>query len=265
MSHAMAEGPERIHLVLQSEGDVPAGDAWLSPSELRTLASLRHPKRSRDWRLGRWTAKLAIRRCLGREADRSTSEDDAQPQDLGDVTIEAARDGAPEALDGDQRRLPVSLSISHSNGWSLCAAGRPGLDLGCDLERIEPRSPALTADFFTEPERHVASEGDADQRALATTLIWSAKESALKAVRAGLRLDTRSMEVELGRPIGSRGTWQPFVVREAPGSRAFHGWWLQRDDFVLTVAAHPAPAIPELDLMWAQAGAGAASSRSTHE
>jgi 4'-phosphopantetheinyl transferase len=73
---------------------------------------------------------------------------------------------------------------------------------------------------------------DASPEALAN-LIWSAKESALKVLRTGLRRDTRSVEVGFPAEQSVDG-WQPLVVRTEEG-RDLPGWWRQYGEFLLTV------------------------------
>src|SRR2546421_626349 len=76
----------------------------------------------------------------------------------------------------------------------------------------------------------------------AANLIWSAKESALKVLRTGLRRDTRSVAVSLTAASGAAGGgaegggWWPLAVRCGPGP-AIQGWWRRDGEFVLTVAA----------------------------
>ena len=67
--------------------------------------------------------------------------------------------------------------------------------MGCDLEMIEPRSDAFVADYFTVEEQALVARASAADRSRLLALLWSAKESALKALRAGLRLDTRCVIV----------------------------------------------------------------------
>src|ERR1700757_2848479 len=49
-----------IYWLEQTEADLPAVNDWLSESEAARLNSMRFEKRSKSWRLGRWTAKHAI-------------------------------------------------------------------------------------------------------------------------------------------------------------------------------------------------------------
>ena len=186
----------------RSIADVPEDDGWLGPGEREVLARLRFEKRRLDWRLGRFAAKALLARLL----------DEA---DLAAIEILWAEDGAPiPELRG--RPLDLVLSLSHRAGRGLAAAAPAGLAFGCDLELIEPRSAAFIADFFTEHE--AAAVARASDPALAANLVWSAKESALKALRVGLTRPTRELEVTAG-PGGD------LLVVDARGPR-FSGTWL---------------------------------------
>lgn len=73
--------------------------------------------------------------------------------------------------------------------------------MGCDLELIEARIPGFVGDFFTATEqRLIDSRPAGDERDMAANLVWSAKESALKVLRTGLRRDTRTLEVTVAAP-----------------------------------------------------------------
>ncbi len=65
----------------------------------------------------------------------------------------------------------------------------------------------------------------------------------MKAVRTGLRLDTRDAQVQLfpERP-GLQG-WQPLRVRIIHGP-AFCGWWSRDQEFVRTVVCDPRQLAP---------------------
>jgi 4'-phosphopantetheinyl transferase len=208
-----------MHQIFWLEADrskVPDHDSWLGPGERDVLRGFRIPKRREDWRLGRWTAKRALAgtpwlseltsragAAAGR-TNRSGVYDAGQFASLSRVEIRAAEDGAPEAaLDGVE--LPVSLSLSHSEGRALAAVAAEELAIGCDIELVESRSSEFVHDYFTPAERAAIDAAGPDRRALAATLMWSAKESALKALRVGLRFDTRSVEVRPCRGAEDRG------------------------------------------------------------
>ena len=210
-----------IGWLARSEADVPPGDDWLAPAERARLAGLRLPARRADWRLGRWTAKLAVAASLGVPSSS--------------VELRAAPDGAPEALVGGAP-APLTVSLSHRAGLAVCMVADAGTALGCDLELAEPRDPAFVADWFTHSEREAVARAGPGDRALLVALLWSAKESALKALRVGLRFDTRWVIVD-PPAIGPAGTWLPLLVRHPAGGRDFRGWWRHDGDRVLTMVA----------------------------
>ena len=84
------------------------------------------------------------------------------------------------------------------------------------------------------------------------TVIWSAKESALKALRQGLRVDTRRIEIDRVAGIEAGDIPQPLNPRpeiwlqlrissSLPDTGAFLAWWRPDGDDVLTMASHLSP------------------------
>lgn len=240
----------KVYWLEQTEADVPPDDNWLGASEAACLNNLRIPKRRADWRLGRWTAKRAVSICLNTPGD---------PKTLAGIKIRPAATGAPEVF-LDNQPAAVAISLSHSNGTALCAVAPSGTELGCDLEAIESRSDAFIADYFTSEEQALIARAPALERWGLLALLWSAKESALKALSEGLRLDTRSVTVSLlesappSAPDAeetaptftqSRSIWHPLEVHCISG-QVFQGWWGQTGNLLQTVVAAPAPARPIL-------------------
>src|SRR5512140_1190509 len=120
----------RIDWLEESGTDVPRDDEWLSAWEAVHLASLRFAKRRNDWRLGRWTAKLAVASYLGRAPTVAF---------LSRTEFCAAPSGAPRVHFPEE----ASISISHRAGRAICCVAGSGVALGCDLEIVEPRSSAF--------------------------------------------------------------------------------------------------------------------------
>jgi 4'-phosphopantetheinyl transferase len=219
----------------RGEAALPAGSDWLAPVELARAAAMRYAKRRTEYLLRRLVTKHAVAAVTGRSTE---------PAALAAIEVRNAPGGAPYVLvDGAPPGLAVS--ISDRAGWAVCLIGAGIHDVGCDLELVEPRSPGFVRDFLTEAEqRYVAAQPPGDGRDAAANLLWSAKESALKVLRTGLRRDTRSVEVSV-HPAGAGG-WGGLTVRSAEGG-VFPGWWRREGVFVLTVAA-AAPFPPPVTL-----------------
>ncbi len=226
------------------EDALPADEHWLAPGEAATLARLRFTKRRTEYLLRRLVAKHAVAAVMGRSTD---------PTALASIEIRNAPSGAPYVCT-EGTPLGVEVSITDRAGWAVCvtwpstgkgSGAEPGSSrpVGCDLELVEPRTPGFVLDFLTTAEqRFVASRPAGEERDLAANLIWSAKESALKVLRTGLRRDTRSVEVTLTAPRGDG--WGELRVGASEGT-VFRGWWRREGRFLLTVATEATAAAAE--------------------
>jgi 4'-phosphopantetheinyl transferase len=227
-----------VYWLEQTEADVPAENDWLSASEAVCLSGMRFLKRRADWRLGRWTAKCALSIYLNIPA---------HPEVFRKMEIRPASSGAPEAFFANQP-AGGTISLSHSSGIAACTVAAPGVELGCDLEMAEPRSDAFVADYFTLEEQALVAHASAPDRPRLLALLWSAKESALKALRVGLRLDTRTVIAIPCATSFDRNGWSQLRVRHtgdhSAGAQVFHGWWHQADNILRTVVAAPTPDAP---------------------
>jgi 4'-phosphopantetheinyl transferase len=198
----------------QNAHHVPSRNDWLAPNELLRLSSFSVPKRRSDWRLGRWTAKCAVATYLQMSLEDST---------LASIEICPTPSGAPEVHISDTA-LGLAISLSHSTGTAICALSQGDVKLGCDVELIEPRADAFLEDYFTQEEQALVADAPAYDRSRLVTFLWSAKESALKAMKQGLRLDTRSVIVQPREPM-NEDHWARFSVRYVRGD-SFSGWCL---------------------------------------
>jgi 4'-phosphopantetheinyl transferase len=238
-----------VHWSEQTAAEVPADNDWLGAREAVRLSGMRFAKRRADWRLGRWTAKHAVAAYLNLPS-------------LAGMEILPAPSGAPEVFLGNDR-APVTISISHREGVAVCAVAGPYVALGCDLEIVEPRSEAFAIDYFTAAEQALVAEARESDRPRIMALLWSGKESVLKAMRVGLRLDTRSVSID---PVDAllpdaESQWRPLHARHE--ARVFDGWWQQTGPLVRTLVAGgraelPAPVCPA----WAESSEMKGSRRS---
>lgn len=218
-----------LYWLLQNCNDVPDDSRWLTDNEKKWLAAMCFEKRRADWRLGRWTAKHALAAYVNSFVGVSLS--------LEDIEISNDADGAPHAR-YEAAGECCALSISHRGGAALSVVAPAAWRIGCDLELIEPRSAEFVGDYFTATERCFVHDVPKQYQACLIALIWSAKESALKALALGLRLDTRDVEViRYGWSNDSQGNWQPLTIRSMNATQTFHGWWCTQNNRVLTMLA----------------------------
>jgi len=198
--------------------------AWEDTALRSRLAMMKYPKRRSEARLGRWTAKAAVAMAVGLDAD------DAET--LHRIMVRNAPDGAPE-VEVDGAHAGLTIAMTDRADWAVCAVVEGPTRVGCDLELVEPRSPAFVGDYFTAHEqalvRHAANPE------LSGNLVWSAKESALKVLRTGLRRPAKSVEVHL--TDGDGNGWSALTVHDSDTGRTFPGWWIRYGEFVLTIAA----------------------------
>jgi len=224
---------QKIFFLIQSAGHLPHDELWLAPGEARRAAEMRFAKRRGDWILGRWTVKSAIRAFF-------ILHGQAVPE-FADLEIRSAADGAPEAcLRGTA--ASVSITLSHSGGQGFCAVAAAGITIGCDLEVIQPHDARFMDDYMLPDEGAAIARAPLEQQPLITTLIWSAKESALKCLREGLRRDTRSVRIEIAdaRTPG----WNPFTAHCLQTGRLFYGWWRPSGSSIQTISSDAATAEP---------------------
>ena len=222
----------RIHYTIQEQRQLPGDIDWLTPDERVTHDGFRFAKRRGDWLLGRWAAKTVL---MGAAA--------LQRRDIGRLEIATAPDGAPSPKLGGEP-YPVTLSLSHSHGRALAAATHGTTALGCDIELVEPRSAGFVDTYFTTAEAEAVQQSKPEFRDELITLIWSAKESTLKALRTGLRADTRSVEVVVdNEEVG--GGWRS--ARAIAGDADEFGClWRRDDDFVITLVTRGTVENPKL-------------------
>jgi 4'-phosphopantetheinyl transferase len=209
-----------------------AAARFLSLQELARLEGLRFPKRRGEWLLGRWTAKNLAHQCIP----------ELQGLSLAAFSVLSDSQGAPYLATLEGTPLPFPLSISHREQYAFCALSlRAGQHLGVDIERIEQRSTGFLEDYFTVNEQRYASQLPDEAQPAWVTVAWSLKESLLKAIGIGLRVDTRRLEVNCSyepsyTPSGDLQDWMPAAVRkENQGIDPFKACWCRFEDYVLTL------------------------------
>ena len=243
-----------VYWLEQSAADLPAQNDWLSASDRTRLNAMRFEKRRDDWRLGRWTAKLAVAAYLDLPTDLPA---------LAEIEIRPAPSGAPEVFLANQP-AEVTISLSHRDGMAICAVAASGVALGCDLEIVEPRSDAFVTRLFHAGRTRVGRPGT-PRGPLSTS------RSALE--RQGERAQSPAHRPSSRHPIGSRQPlgWVPnkdlprshedprespspsWLRRLAPacmfacgGDQLFQGWWQHEQNLAANTGRRPIPFAADL-------------------
>lgn len=218
-------------LVDSSQASLEAPEGFLSSSELLKFRAFRFAKRRQEWLLGRWVAKFLIKSLPTYQGYAPT-----------EIEILTSPDGAPyfQLPGGDA--APTFLSISHCSRYALCAiASGANIHIGIDMEKIEPRTQTFIKDYFTPLEVGLVNSQPHESWDMISTLIWSTKESMLKALRVGLRWDTRQVEIrEVSNLQGKRAGWNDLQLKDLQQeNRGWFGGWQKYDGYVITMAGFP--------------------------
>jgi 4'-phosphopantetheinyl transferase len=187
----------------------------LCQAESARLAALRVGKRRADWLAGRTAAKAVVAAALGaaRLGPWRPAELEIRSEPSGMPFAALAREARAVGPFGPGERLPVSVTISHLGGHTLCAAacepggGAPTRALGIDLGEVEPRSSAFVATFLADDEQRRVREAPPGARDLVANVVWCAKEAVLKALGIGLTVDTYAVRCLPGDEAADPGEW----------------------------------------------------------
>jgi phosphopantetheinyl transferase len=144
----------------------------------------RNPNVQRTWLLGRIAAKDAVRTLLWSGG--------AGPIFPVEVTVTNDDRGRP--LVTAPGGADVRVSIAHTAGLGVAIAAE-GVDVGIDIERVEPRPASFEATALTPGERERLAAGPPDERDRTITRWWAAKEAAAKADGTGMDGRPRDFEV----------------------------------------------------------------------
>lgn len=93
----------------------------------------------------------------------------------------------------------LAFNLSHSGDQGLLAIAGEAVPLGADIEMLRPMNDAddLARRYFTAREAATLQSVPAPRRHAAFLAAWTRKEAYLKALGAGLTLDTTTFEVTL--------------------------------------------------------------------
>ena len=121
----------------------------------------------------------------------------------GQLTFEEAEHGKPFAV-VEGRRVPISFNVTHSGQHGLIAFGSTER-LGIDIEeRTENRHIELLSETVFGPDERRELDSAVGQGKIEMFFdLWTVKEALVKALGAGMTLDTSEFEVPLSMRRGA--------------------------------------------------------------
>lgn len=181
-----------VHFFYADITELSAGD-WmasqlhrLDQASLSRAADITHVRRREQFCHGRILLKHALAHVYG--------------ETVSGWRLDVGHGGKPFLL-GRQGPAGVSLSLSHSGRWVVCALAECET-LGIDIERCKPRDfPALSVQVMTPAERAYLAGLTPEGQAEFFYQCWTAKEACAKALGAEQAPAFNRMEVRL--PDGS--------------------------------------------------------------
>ena len=87
----------------------------------------------------------------------------------------------------------VHFNISHSGNYVVCAVA--STEVGIDVERVRKVNLRIAERFFSAPELHDLLELDEEARKQYFIILWTIKESYLKAIGRGLTQNLNSFTI----------------------------------------------------------------------
>lgn len=199
---------------------------FLSPAEQTRLGEMRFDRRRQSFLSGRKAVKQLLHihpACA------------ALPSSV--ITVCNDPGGAPFVI-VEGREIPENISISHRENAAAAALSlTPGVTVGIDLEMVEEHTDAFVEDFFTMEEAAYIHTLPEQERTEWTACAWSAKEAVLKALKVGLRVDSRSVSIFPANGNSRQKDWLPLQVSGAVLDGVYcQVWWRVIHSFVLTLA-----------------------------
>lgn len=170
-----------MQIIPYSDSIIKKAGEYLSESELKYFHDLPGNKTNRpaEWLAGRIAAKQAIQKLIG-------------PNNLPDykqIEITYSELGQPKYKN-------INISISHVEDFAAAEAVTHG-KVGIDIEHIRVFPKLVYDKFLTEKEKLWLTSLPVEKFDTYTTILWSLKESYLKALGLGIRKSPAEVEFEL--------------------------------------------------------------------
>jgi phosphopantetheinyl transferase len=173
-----------------------------------------HPLGQREFLLGRIAVKDAVRRWIWAKAAAKAKGKQRLPLFPAEIVVANEPGGRPLVRGPFVDDLRVSLA--HVEGRAVAIVA-DGVDVGIDVERIEPRRPTFESLVLTAGEQQLTPPDGFDRDAWLTTL-WAVKEAAAKATGLGLRGRPKDVEVAEVRGTTARVGDRWIAFERLPGA-----------------------------------------------
>ncbi len=130
--------------------------------------------------------------------------------DADEILIVKDDKGCPH-IDG---REDIFVSLSHSSGIVMCAFS--DMPVGVDIESVKKRRKSVEKRVFTDGESALIDGAEDEDKAF--ILLWTLKESYLKAIGTGFADNAKEIEFySLEMPIKSNKPEYTFTTGECSG------------------------------------------------
>ena len=191
-----------VDLALHASRETAALD-WLDETERSRRRRFLYPRPSREFTL----CRAALRSLLCRELGFRNS----------DLSFETSKFGKPSARIGGVP-VPAVFNVSHSGRHGLIALAREGR-IGVDVEERSTRRnlDGYIRQLFAPEERAELEKASGYAKVELFYRLWTLKEALVKAVGAGLSLDTTRFEIPAAMLRGE--TTSVFRFPETPSVR----------------------------------------------
>jgi phosphopantetheinyl transferase (holo-ACP synthase) len=152
---------------------------FLHPKELEYLSTLQYPRRQVTYLRGRYAAKLALKKL---EPNINSTE----------IAILNGAFGFPYII--SSHGIDAQVSISHNDAVGIASAYRQACPVAVDTEQVSPaRIETIQSEML--PSEIALLTRQVANKDLGLSIGWTMKEALSKALRCGLYIDFKYLEI----------------------------------------------------------------------
>ncbi|NIR49107.1 4'-phosphopantetheinyl transferase superfamily protein, partial [candidate division KSB1 bacterium] len=183
-----------------------------------------HPKRQREWLLGRIAAKDAVRVWLKEE----NTEEMLHPAEF---IIENDDRGQPVVRNPGSDNSVPKISIAHSHGRALAVASAKSI--GVDLEYISEKDTTFVEAITSSRERDWLTNVPSQEKAAWVTRLWCAKEAVSKMNGTGLNGKPKAFEAITFERSGD------MTIQATENGQTTKVHTYQEENFIIALTSNP--------------------------